>query len=73
MLKGNQTTKGRLMIHPETTMDTNSNPSKGRMSPEPTIWGQAKGSHMGDLCPSATSAIFTIMARAPRGATSTTR
>ncbi|GJT66130.1 putative reverse transcriptase domain-containing protein [Tanacetum coccineum] len=31
---------------------------------EPTTWGQAKGSHMGDLCPSATSAIFTIMARA---------
>ncbi|GJR27695.1 hypothetical protein Tco_1103927 [Tanacetum coccineum] len=48
-------------------MDTNSNPSKGRMSPESTTWGQAKGSHMGDPCPSATSAISTTMARAPRG------
>ncbi|GJS05879.1 putative reverse transcriptase domain-containing protein [Tanacetum coccineum] len=33
------------------------------------IWGQAKGSLMGDLCPNAPSAIFTTMARAPRGAT----
>ncbi|GJZ99653.1 hypothetical protein Tco_0672204 [Tanacetum coccineum] len=30
-------TKGRLMIHPETTMVTNSNPSKGRMSPSPKL------------------------------------
>ncbi|GKF65009.1 hypothetical protein Tco_0188457, partial [Tanacetum coccineum] len=37
-----------------------------RMSPRSTIWGQAKGSLMGDLCPSAPSAIFTTMARAPR-------
>ncbi|GJV69149.1 hypothetical protein Tco_1484658 [Tanacetum coccineum] len=30
-------------------------------------WGRAKGSLMGDPCPSATSAISTTMARAPRG------
>ncbi|GJX96647.1 putative reverse transcriptase domain-containing protein [Tanacetum coccineum] len=33
------TTKGRLMIHPKTTMVTNNNPSRGRMSPRSTIWG----------------------------------
>ncbi|GJW18632.1 putative reverse transcriptase domain-containing protein [Tanacetum coccineum] len=55
------------MIHPETTMVTNSNPSRGRMSPKSTTWGQAKGNLMGDPCPSATSAISTTMARAPRG------
>ncbi|GKE62127.1 hypothetical protein Tco_1512494, partial [Tanacetum coccineum] len=71
--KGNLTTKGRLMIHPETTMATNSNPSKGRMSPKSTTWGRAKGSLMGDPCQSATSAISTTMARAIRGATSATR
>ncbi|GJW46241.1 putative reverse transcriptase domain-containing protein [Tanacetum coccineum] len=38
-----------------------------RMSPRFTIWGQAKGSLMGDLCPSAPSAISTTMARAPKG------
>ncbi|GKA14549.1 putative reverse transcriptase domain-containing protein [Tanacetum coccineum] len=54
-------------------MVTNNNPSKGRMSPRSTIWGQAKGSLMGDLCPSAPSAIFTTMARAPRNATSATK
>ncbi|GJV89224.1 hypothetical protein Tco_1533162 [Tanacetum coccineum] len=32
-----------------------------------------KGSLMGDLCPNAPSAIFTTMARAPRGATSVTK
>ncbi|GJU89228.1 putative reverse transcriptase domain-containing protein [Tanacetum coccineum] len=47
-------------------MVTNSNPSKGRMSPKSTTWGRAKGSLMGDPCPSATSAISTTMARAPR-------
>ncbi|GJW15844.1 putative reverse transcriptase domain-containing protein [Tanacetum coccineum] len=31
--KDGLTTKGRLMIHPETTMVTNNNPSRGRMSP----------------------------------------
>ncbi|GJS30475.1 putative reverse transcriptase domain-containing protein [Tanacetum coccineum] len=40
------------------------------MSPKSTTWGRAKGSLMGDPCPSATSAISTTMARAPRGATS---
>ncbi|GJZ29070.1 putative reverse transcriptase domain-containing protein [Tanacetum coccineum] len=50
-------------------MVTNSNPSRGRMSPKSTTWGQAKGSLMGDLYPNAPSAIFTIMARAhPRRA-----
>ncbi|GJX31544.1 reverse transcriptase domain-containing protein, partial [Tanacetum coccineum] len=48
--KGNLTAKGRLMIHPETTMVTNNNPSKGRMSPKSTTWGRVKGSLMGDLC-----------------------
>ncbi|GKG36312.1 hypothetical protein Tco_0443990 [Tanacetum coccineum] len=43
------------------------------MSPRSIIWGQAKGSPMGDLCPSALSAIFTTMARAPKGATSATK
>ncbi|GJU59365.1 putative reverse transcriptase domain-containing protein [Tanacetum coccineum] len=71
--KGILTTKGRLMIHSETTMVTSNNPSRGRMSPRSTIWGQAKGSLMGDLCPSAPSAIFTTMARAPRSATSATK
>ncbi|GKF12193.1 putative reverse transcriptase domain-containing protein [Tanacetum coccineum] len=47
-------------------MVTNNNPSRGRMLPRSTIWGQAKRSRMGDLCPNAPSAIFTTMARAPR-------
>ncbi|GKA32626.1 putative reverse transcriptase domain-containing protein [Tanacetum coccineum] len=47
-------------------MVTSNNPSRGRMSPRSTIWGQAKRSRMGDLCPNAPSAIFTTMARAPR-------
>ncbi|GJZ65405.1 putative reverse transcriptase domain-containing protein [Tanacetum coccineum] len=54
-------------------MVTNNNPSRGRMSPRSTIWGQAKRSRMGDPCPSAPSAIFTTMARVPRSATSATR
>ncbi|GJR91016.1 putative reverse transcriptase domain-containing protein [Tanacetum coccineum] len=33
------TTKGRLMIHPETTMAINNNPPRDRMSPRSTIWG----------------------------------
>nr|GEX28343.1 hypothetical protein [Tanacetum cinerariifolium] len=32
--------KGRLMIYPETTMDINNNPPRGRMSPSSTIWDQ---------------------------------
>ncbi|GJY95681.1 putative reverse transcriptase domain-containing protein [Tanacetum coccineum] len=59
-------TKGGMMIHPKTTMVTTATPSKGRMSPKSTTWGRAKGSLMGDPCPSATSAISTTMARAPR-------
>ncbi|GKD08149.1 hypothetical protein Tco_1187834 [Tanacetum coccineum] len=73
MQKDSLTTKGRLMIQPETTMVTNNNLSRGRMSPRSTIWGQVKRSCMGDLCPSAPSAIFTIMARVLRSATSATR
>ncbi|GJS78341.1 putative reverse transcriptase domain-containing protein [Tanacetum coccineum] len=61
--------KRRLVIHPETTMVTNNNHSRGRMSPRSTIWGHAKRSRMGDPCPSGPSAIFTTMARAPRSAT----
>ncbi|GJV31332.1 putative reverse transcriptase domain-containing protein [Tanacetum coccineum] len=44
-----------------------------RILPRSTIWGQVKGSLMGDLCPSAPSAIFTIMARVLRSATSAIR
>nr|GEY32436.1 putative reverse transcriptase domain-containing protein [Tanacetum cinerariifolium] len=33
MRKGRLTTQGRQMIHPETTMVTNNNPSRGKMSP----------------------------------------
>ncbi|GJY67612.1 putative reverse transcriptase domain-containing protein [Tanacetum coccineum] len=50
-------------------MVTSNNPLRGRISPTSTIWGQVKGSLTGDLCPSAPSAIFTTMARAPRSAT----
>ncbi|GJX73275.1 hypothetical protein Tco_0311870 [Tanacetum coccineum] len=43
--------KRRMMVHlEETTMVTNSNPSRGRMLPKSTIWGQAKGSLMGEFC-----------------------
>ncbi|GJS01003.1 putative reverse transcriptase domain-containing protein [Tanacetum coccineum] len=49
-------------------MVTSNNPSRGKMSPRSTIWGQEKRSRMGDLCPSVPNAIFTTMARAPRGA-----
>ncbi|GJW29131.1 putative reverse transcriptase domain-containing protein [Tanacetum coccineum] len=45
-------------------MVTSNNPSKGKMSPRSTIWGHAKGSPVGDLCPNAPSAIFTTMAHA---------
>ncbi|GJY72368.1 hypothetical protein Tco_0476071 [Tanacetum coccineum] len=37
-----------------------------QMSPKSTTWGRAKGSLTRDPCPSATSAISTTMARAPR-------
>ncbi|GJV77874.1 hypothetical protein Tco_1509458 [Tanacetum coccineum] len=54
-------------------MVTNNSPSRGKMSPRSTIWRQAKRSRMGDLCPSAPSAIFTTMARVLRSATSAIR
>ncbi|GJY06664.1 putative reverse transcriptase domain-containing protein, partial [Tanacetum coccineum] len=54
-------------------MVINNNPSRGVMSSRPTIWGQVKRSRMGDLFPSAPSAIFTIMARVLRSVTSATR
>ncbi|GJZ95342.1 hypothetical protein Tco_0667545 [Tanacetum coccineum] len=47
--KGNLTQKEGLMIHPETTMVTNTQPFKGRISPKSTIWGTGKGSLMGIL------------------------
>nr|GEV19059.1 putative reverse transcriptase domain-containing protein [Tanacetum cinerariifolium] len=71
MQKGRRTTKGRLMMHSETTMVINNNPSKGRMSPRSTIWDRVKGNHMGETCPSAPSAIFITMARVLKNATST--
>ncbi|GJS35524.1 hypothetical protein Tco_0533906 [Tanacetum coccineum] len=48
--QSNLTTKGGLMIHPETTMVTNSNPSKAGMSPKVyNIGERLKGSRfMGD-------------------------
>ncbi|GJU09469.1 putative reverse transcriptase domain-containing protein [Tanacetum coccineum] len=54
-------------------MVTNNNPSRGRMSLRSTIWGLVRRSRMGDLCPSAPSAIFVTMARVLRSATSATR
>ncbi|GJZ23723.1 putative reverse transcriptase domain-containing protein [Tanacetum coccineum] len=68
--KGNLTTKGRLMIHPETTMATSNNPSRGRMSPRSTIWGQAKGSLMGDLCPRVLVTQMLLILRRAMGASS---
>ncbi|GJX36034.1 putative reverse transcriptase domain-containing protein [Tanacetum coccineum] len=53
------------MIHPETTMAINNNPSRDRMSPRFTIWGRVKRSRMVDLCPSAPNAIFNP--KKPRG------
>ncbi|GKB27399.1 putative reverse transcriptase domain-containing protein [Tanacetum coccineum] len=50
-------------------MVTNNNPSRGRMSPRSTIWGLVRRSRMGDLCPSAPSAIFILMARESSGNT----
>nr|GEZ89184.1 hypothetical protein [Tanacetum cinerariifolium] len=38
--KGRLTTKGRLMIYPETNMVLNNNPPRGRMSSRSTIWDQ---------------------------------
>nr|GEV94828.1 putative reverse transcriptase domain-containing protein [Tanacetum cinerariifolium] len=73
MRKGRLTTKGRLIIHLETTMVANNNPSRGKMSPGSTIWGQAKRSRTMEVFPSAPSAILITMARVPKSATSATR
>ncbi|GJX86215.1 putative reverse transcriptase domain-containing protein [Tanacetum coccineum] len=73
MRKDKLTTKGRLTIHPETTMAINNNPSRDIMSPRSTIWGRVKRSHTVDLCPSAPSAIFITMARVLKNATNVTR
>ncbi|GJT24021.1 hypothetical protein Tco_0893958 [Tanacetum coccineum] len=53
-------------------MVTSNNPSRGRMSPRSTIWGQAKGSLMGDPLPPKFTKYqpCTIMPVPPRGATS---
>nr|GEV88207.1 putative reverse transcriptase domain-containing protein [Tanacetum cinerariifolium] len=67
------TTKERLMIRPKTTMGINNNPSNSRMSPRSIIWGQERGNHMKDLCPSAQSANVITMARVLRSATNATR
>nr|GFB61832.1 putative reverse transcriptase domain-containing protein [Tanacetum cinerariifolium] len=66
------TTKERLMIRPEATMDINNNPSRSRMSPRSIIWGRERGNHMKDLCPSAQSANVITMARVLRSATNAT-
>nr|GEY90575.1 retrotransposable element Tf2 [Tanacetum cinerariifolium] len=50
MWKGRLTTKGRLVIPPETTIAINNTPPRGRMSPMSTIWGQVKGNHKGNGC-----------------------
>ncbi|GKB33636.1 putative reverse transcriptase domain-containing protein [Tanacetum coccineum] len=67
--KGSLTTKGRLMIHPETTMVTSNNPSRGRMSPRSTIIEDRQrkpyGGSYAQMQPSATTP---QMARAPRNA-----
>nr|GEX53891.1 hypothetical protein [Tanacetum cinerariifolium] len=57
MRKGRLTTKGRLMIHPETTMAINNTPPRGKMSPWFTICGWVKGNHMGETCPRDNRAI----------------
>nr|GFA92280.1 hypothetical protein [Tanacetum cinerariifolium] len=67
------TTKERLMIRLETTMDINNNPSRNRKSPRSIIWGRERGNHMKDLCPSAQSANVITMARVPRSSTNATR
>ncbi|GJV36518.1 hypothetical protein Tco_1408995 [Tanacetum coccineum] len=47
----------------------NSNPSRDRISPKSTTWRKAKGSLMGDLCPSANKCHLTPQwTVAPRGA-----
>nr|GEV56957.1 putative reverse transcriptase domain-containing protein [Tanacetum cinerariifolium] len=72
MWKGRLTTKGRQMIHPETTMVTNNNPSRGKMLPRSTIWGRAKRSRTVEICPRvlATQMLLILrraMGQIPRG------
>ncbi|GKA01659.1 hypothetical protein Tco_0674324 [Tanacetum coccineum] len=55
--------KRRLMIHPETTMVNQQQPSRGRMFITVYNMGQRKEAVWGDLCPSHQSAISTIMDR----------
>nr|GEX55546.1 putative reverse transcriptase domain-containing protein [Tanacetum cinerariifolium] len=64
--EGRQTTKRRL-IHSETTMVINNNPSKDKMLPRSTICGQAKRIRTVEIYPSAPSAIFITMARRNNG------
>nr|GEX76913.1 putative reverse transcriptase domain-containing protein [Tanacetum cinerariifolium] len=73
MRKGRLTTKGRLVIHPETTMTINNTPLRDRISPRSTIWGRVKRNHMRETYPSAPSAIFITMARVLRISISVTR
>ncbi|GKA20234.1 putative reverse transcriptase domain-containing protein [Tanacetum coccineum] len=68
MQKGILDNKRKAEYYPETTMVTNNNPSRGKMSPRPTIWGQVKRSRMGDLCPSAPRVQATQMLLILRGA-----
>ncbi|GJZ03593.1 putative reverse transcriptase domain-containing protein [Tanacetum coccineum] len=65
--------KGRLMIHPKTTMAINNDPSRDRMSPRSIIWARVKRSRMVDLCSSAPSAIFITMVGVLKNATNVTR
>nr|GEY04686.1 putative reverse transcriptase domain-containing protein [Tanacetum cinerariifolium] len=71
--RGSQTTNERLMNHSGITMVTNSKPSKGKMLPGYTIWGQLRGSRTVGIFPSAPSAISITMVLAPRSATSVTK
>nr|GEV87994.1 putative reverse transcriptase domain-containing protein [Tanacetum cinerariifolium] len=72
MRKGRLTTKGRQMIHPETTMVTNNNPSRGKMLPRSIIWRRAKRSRTVEICPRvlATQMLLILrraMGQIPRG------
>nr|GEY91934.1 putative reverse transcriptase domain-containing protein [Tanacetum cinerariifolium] len=67
------TTKERLRIRPEITMDINNNPLKSKMLPKSIIWGWERGNHMKDLFPSAQGANAITMARVLKSATSATR
>ncbi|GJW99489.1 putative reverse transcriptase domain-containing protein [Tanacetum coccineum] len=49
-------------------MVTSNNPSRGKMSPRSTIWGQAKRSRMGDLCPRVLVTQMLLILRRAMGA-----